>query len=174
MSIKSLTRCWFHFMDLELFWPVLRAQEHFWKCLLWHQWLGCVEEWQMRETSAIRGAESRKCSVDHLRGVRAEALNQVTPESPNHYYDGNQRGVHVMLLITSFMLHTHMRGRTANFHQKCVVYGSFGADSHFYLLSYVRFAPFYFHKKWVVDQQCPVSIHYIHLTDFTDVTLSTR
>lgn len=78
----------------------------------------------MRETSAIRGAESCKCSADHLRGVRAEALNQVTPESPNHYHDVNQRGVRVMLLITSFMLHTHMRGQIANFHQKCAVHAA--------------------------------------------------
>lgn len=133
----------------------------------------------MRETSAIRGAESRKCSVDHLQGVRAEALNQVTPESPNHYCDVNQRGVHVMLLITSFMLHTHMTGQIANFHQKCAVHAvalelTRSPQRADFDLSYVRIAPFYFHKEGVVSQQCPVSIHYIHLTGFTDVTLLTR
>lgn len=65
-----------------------------------------TEEQQIGETSVITGAESRKCSVDHSRGVCAEDLNQVTPESSNNYYDVNQKGERAMLLITSLMLQT--------------------------------------------------------------------
>lgn len=65
-----------------------------------------VEEQKIGERSIIRGPESHKCSVDHLWGGCAKDLNQVTPESYNNYYDVNQRGERVMLLITSFMLYT--------------------------------------------------------------------
>lgn len=65
-----------------------------------------VEKQQIGVTTVIRGAESPKCSVDHLWGACAEDLNQATPESFNNYYDVNQRGERVMLLITSFMLCT--------------------------------------------------------------------